>query len=133
MKLDKEQAIDLAKRLRASGIAVGNYYDEHFFDLSNARRVQLETLERQLLMAATDARTQAVGAILDETETSLRQLRKATSDAAKALKKLEQVRGVIKIATAVVKLSGAIVSKNPGAIADSVTELGQTVAAEVAA
>ena len=83
-------------------------------------------------MAATDARTHAVGAILDETETSLRQLRKATWDAAKALKKLQQVRGVIKIATAVVKLSGAIVSKNPSAIAESVKELAQTVTAEAA-
>jgi hypothetical protein len=71
-------------------------------------------------------RTKAVGIVLEEAKTSLAKIVRVTDHARKAIKTLENVRAAIGIASAVVTLAAAILSKDPQAIAKaSQTLIGQ--------
>jgi hypothetical protein len=52
---------------------------------------------------------------------------RATKRARRAIRRIEAVRDVVKVATALVVLGGAIASQNPGAIVSSARDLVETV------
>jgi len=58
-----------------------------------------------------------VGLSLDESALNVQNLTSSVGKAKRAIKKLEKVSEVIKVATAAVGLAAAIVAKDPGAIA----------------
>ena len=61
--------------------------------------------------------TKAVGLALEESEINVQSIKSSVGKAKRAIKKLEKVGKVIKVATATVGLAAAIVAKDPGAIA----------------
>jgi hypothetical protein len=115
-KLTSQEAFELSKCLRDLSVSLGDYRIANWDHLSEKQRRSLEDAEWSLLNASSDARTVAVGLVLDETQLSYAQLLESTSGAKDTLKHLADVGKALNIATAAVLLAGAIVSRDPGAI-----------------
>jgi hypothetical protein len=117
MKLTSTDAFELSRRFRDLSVSLGDYRFANWNDLTPIRRRFLEDSEWSLLNASSDMVSAAVGLVLDETEASFTDLVKASDKAAQAIKTLSAVRGIIKIAAAAIGLAGAIVAREPVAIA----------------
>jgi len=129
VKLDKTHAFDLADRVRKTANALGDYRMKNWHELSGMQRLELERLEWQLLAMSTQVVTAAVGVSLDEADLSLSQLKGASNKAKKAFKTLQDVRKVIRVATAMVGLVAAGISQNPQAIASNLGAVVEAAAA----
>jgi len=129
MKITKEEALDLSKKFRDFSVALGNYRFDNWGDLTAGQRQQLEDKEWTLLNHASDLTTLAVGIALDENQTFLSKINGSIAKAKKAVKKLDTVRKIIKVAESSVRLAAAIVTKYPGAIARASEDLYQNATA----
>ncbi|HQU28591.1 MAG: hypothetical protein KC563_06395 [Nitrospira sp.] len=117
MPLTSTDALELSKQFRDMANDLGNYRFDHWSSLTPTQKRDLEDEEWSLLNAASDMTTKAVGLALDESEITFQSVKSSVGKAKKAIKKLEKVGEVIKVATATVGLAAAIMSKDPGAIA----------------
>ncbi|TKB91735.1 MAG: hypothetical protein E8D41_09660 [Nitrospira sp.] len=126
MPLTADDAFQLARNFREVAKQVGDTRTGKWDTLTPDQRQTLENDEWDLLASSMSMRTKAVGIVLEETKTSLANIVRATDHARKAIKTLENVRATIGIASAVVTLAAAILSKDPKTIAKaSQTLLGQ--------
>lgn len=117
MRVTSEQLFALSKSLRDMSVATGDYRFANWDTLKPKQRTSLESAEWSLLNASSDVTTIAVGLVLDETQWAFDQLNELIEDAKDTLSTLNQVRDAINLAAAAVGLAGAIISKNPQAIA----------------
>jgi len=117
MPLNAQDAFELSKQFRDLGINLGNYRFANWNTLTSTQRRDLEDEEWSLLNASSDMTTKAVGLTLEESEINVQNITSSVGKAKRAIKKLEKVTEVIKVATAAVGLAAAIVAKDPGAIA----------------
>lgn len=126
MPLTADDAFELARNFREVAKQVGDTRTGKWDTLTPDQRQTLENEEWDLLSSSMSMRTKAVGIVLEEAETSLAKIVRVTDHARKAIKTLENVRAAIGIASTVVTLAAAILSKDPQAIAKaSQTLLGQ--------
>jgi hypothetical protein len=126
MPLTADDAFQLARNFREVAKQVGDTRTGKWDTLTPDQRQTLENDEWDLLASSMSMRTKAVGIVLEEAKTSLAKIVRVTDHARKAIKTLENVREAIGIASAVVTLAAAILSKDPQAIAKaSQTLLGQ--------
>ena len=117
MKITSNEAFELSKGFRKLSVELGDYRFDQWNNLTPSQRQKIENDEWTLLNASSDMITMAVGLVLDETVVRFNELKKSTLEAKKAVKKLKEIKKIIKITTAAVQLAGAIVSKDLGAIA----------------
>jgi hypothetical protein len=129
MKTTKDDALNLSKKFRELSVALGNYRFDNWGNLTASQRQQLEDQEWTLLNHASDLTTLAVGIALDETQASLSNINGSITKAKKAVKKLDTVRKIIKVAESGVRLAAAIVTKDPKAIAKASKDLYQNATA----
>ncbi|MFN3242902.1 MAG: hypothetical protein ACE37K_15480 [Planctomycetota bacterium] len=127
MSITSEQARELAQQFRELSVQLGNYRFDNWGDMTAARRRQIESVEWTLLNYSSDFIDTAVGITLDDTERDFAAIVRATKRARRAIRRIEAVRDVVKVATALVVLGGAIASQNPGAIVSSARDLVETV------
>ena len=126
MPLTADDAFQLARNFREVAKQVGDTRTGKWDTLTPDQRQTLENEEWDLLSSSMSMRTKAVGIVLEEAKTSLAKIVRVTDHARKAIKTLENVRAAIGIASAVVTLAAAILSKDPQAIAKaSQTLIGQ--------
>ncbi len=126
MPLTADDAFQLARNFREVAKQVGDTRTGKWDTLTPDQRQTLENDEWDLLASSMSMRTKAVGIVLEEAKTSLANIVRVTDRARKAIKTLENVREAIGIASAVVTLAAAILSKDPKTIAKaSQTLLGQ--------
>jgi hypothetical protein len=117
MPLNAKDAFELSKQFRDLAINLGNYRFANWNILTPTQRHDLEDEEWSLLNSSSDMTTKAVGLALEESESTVQSITSSVGKAKRAIKKLEKVTQVIKVATAAVGLAAAIVAKDPGAIA----------------
>jgi len=127
MSITRDQARDLAKQFRNLSVQLGDYRFDNWGDLSSARRRDIESIEWTLLNYSSDFLNTAVGLALDDTERDFAAIVRATKRARRAIRQIDRVRDVLKIASALVVLGGAIASQNPSAIVSSAGGLLDTV------
>ena len=120
MQLTSDQALDLSQQFQGLSVSLGDFRFSHWIALSPAQRHAIGSSEWSLLNASSDMITAAVGLALDESECGFQSLQDSTNKAKAAIQTLEAIQTVIDIATAAVGLAGAIISKDPGAIAKCV-------------
>jgi hypothetical protein len=126
MPLTADDAFQLARNFREVAKQIGDTRTGKWDALTPDQRQTLENEEWDLLSSSMSMRTKAVGIVLEEAKTSLAKIVRVTDHARKAIKTLENVRAAIGIASTVVTLAAAILSKDPQAIARaSQTLLGQ--------
>lgn len=122
-KLTAGEVRELSKAFRDLAIEVGNYLDRNWNDIPRARGRKLEQLQDTLTNQAQVLNVLALELRLDEAEASLANIQKATREAKKAVKRLNDVGKGVKILTAAIQLTGAVVSRDLKAIAKGAKEL----------
>ena len=119
-KITAAQALQLAKDYNESANAIGDFRLKNWDKLSAEDRLVLGNAGRTLLDHSQDLITYAVGKILDNTQASLADIRKATAGANQTIKTINDIKKVISIGAALVSLAAAIYTENPSGIADAV-------------
>lgn len=122
-KLTADEVRVLSRAFRDLSIEIGNYLDRHFLGLSPGSTAKLEELQSTLLTLAQIVGARSLALRLDEADASLKALTRATGGAKRAIRRLDNVREVIKIATGAVRLAGAVMSGDTGAIGKSIKVL----------
>lgn len=130
MKLNANQARDLAQFFRSVSVALGEYRFANWDALTKDQRDTIEDAEWTLLNYSSDFITQAVGLTLDDAKGSLKNIQDATEKAKEAVETIKTIKKVIVISGAVIKLGAAIVSENPGLIASATGDLFNAVTAK---
>lgn len=120
MKITSNEARALSKEFRELSISLGNHRFDHWEELTPGKRQQIEDLEWTLLNFASDLTTMAVGLTLDESKASMTKIKKSINKAKTAVKTLNDIKKIIKVAESGVQLAAAILSKDPGAIAKAI-------------
>jgi len=116
------QARDLARLYHDLATTLGRYRFDNWDDLTKARRASIEAIERSLLTASSDFTAMAIDLALDDVGPVLTRITRVTKRMTAAVKKLKQTDKIIRMAEAAVKLTGAILSGVPSAIASALDE-----------
>jgi hypothetical protein len=119
-KITAAQALQLAKIYNESANAIGDFRLKNWDKLSAEDRLALGNTGRALLDHSQDLITYAVGKILDDTQASLDDIRRATAGANRAIKAIDDIKRVISIGAALISLAAAIYTENPSGISDAV-------------
>jgi hypothetical protein len=122
MPITKEQARDIAKQFLDLSHNLGAYRFNNWDTLSQSQRQTIEDIEWDLLNYSSSFTTTAVGIALNDMETDLKAISDATVKAKQVIQTIETVKKVIKVASALVVLGGAIASQNPSAIASAAVD-----------
>jgi hypothetical protein len=122
-KLNREQALELAKIFKISALTVGNYTVKHWAELTSSQRERLNSMEWSLFNASEDMINLEAQLALDDLEAVLEKIEKATRAATNAIKKIETTKKAISIAAALLTLASAIMSKSPGAILGALKDI----------
>ena len=126
-KITAAQALQLAKDYNESANAIGDFRLKNWDKLSAEDRLVLGNTGRTLLDHSQDLITYAVGKLLDDTQASLDDIRKATAEANQTIKTINDIKKVISIGAALVSLAAAIYMENPAGIADAVKNVVSAV------
>jgi hypothetical protein len=118
-EITADEAIALAKSYNQSGNAVGQFRLKYWDQMSDEQRLVLGNIANSLFDHSQDLTTYAAGKILDDTQSSLDQIQKATAQANQVIQRINGVKKVITIGTALVSLGAAIYSENPSGIANA--------------
>ena len=121
--LTSQQANKLANNFLALAQSVGEYRYTHYSDLSPDENQQLKNYHWSILNCSDDLFTLSANIIIEDVETSLNSISEITNQIKGTYQDLQNVQKAINVATSVVTLGAAIVSKNPQAIADSISGL----------
>jgi hypothetical protein len=128
MKLNSDQAFELAQQFHDLSTSVGDYRFEHFDDLTPKQREQLKDNQFTLLTQSSHFITEAIGLVLEDTKGDLQALTDVTADGQKALKTIANVKRGIAITATLVKVGAAVASQNPAAITAAVQEAATELA-----
>lgn len=119
-RLTTEQARELAEHFYRLSKELGDYRFAHWDKLRRSERLSIETLEWSLLNASSDFTAGAVDITLADVTPVLKRVAHATKAMKTAIKRAKRVGKVLGIAAAAVKLTAALVSGSPSAIATAV-------------
>src|SRR5579864_3085523 len=118
-EITADEAIALAKSYNESGNAIGQFRLKYWDQMSDEQRLVLGNIANSLFDHSQDLTTYAAGKILDDTQASLAQIQKATAQANQVIQRINGIRKVITIGTALVSLGAAIYTENPSGIASA--------------
>jgi hypothetical protein len=119
-RLTAKQSRELAEAFYRLSKEIGDYRFARWEGLSRGERQSLEAVEWTLLSASSDFTAGAVDVALEEVTPVLKRVAQATRSMKNAIKKAERADKVLGIASAAVKLTAAIVTGSPAAIAAAI-------------
>jgi hypothetical protein len=125
--LDARQLIQLAQCLTHMQASLTDYELRHYTELSAAQKTRLEKTLTQLAAAAGRIYAYSVQLVFQDAESQIQQLKQATDGLKKFLKTAQKIQQVLDIVSNIASLADAIISLNPGAIADGIDEIVQMV------
>jgi hypothetical protein len=102
------EGFQLARALRDAANAISDSLFANWDKLTPAQRDELDVRNYDLHMLSGTIRDQAVGKLLEEAQLSIAQVTKLTERARRQIKAFDDVRRVVKIATALFGLAAAI-------------------------
>lgn len=102
--------------------AFGNYIQSNKAVLSANERNELYDKQNLLLQASGEVNMIGTAMVLEDVKESLDQLENITTGLNKAIKKALQVQDIINIASTIVQIGTAIISKNPKDVVQKSTE-----------
>lgn len=124
--LTSQQANKLANEFLALAQAIGDYRYSNYDNLSPEENQQLKNYHWSILNCSDDLFTLSANLILNDVNSSLIAISDITTEIKGTYQNLANVQKAINVATSVVTLGAAIISKNPQAIADSLSGLINT-------
>ncbi len=121
-KLTTTQAREISQLYYDLATTLGTYRFDNWDNLSEAQRSSMETIERSLLTASSDFTAMAIDLALDDVDPVLKRIKTVTKRMTAAVKNLKQTDKIIRMAEAAVKLTGAILTGIPSAIASALDD-----------
>jgi len=116
-RLTIKEARELSERFYRISKELGDYRFAHWDAMRKEERDAIESLEWSLLNASADFSASALDIALDDLAPVLKRVAGSTRRMKSAIRNAKRSRDVLAIAAAAVKLSAAIVSGSPSAIA----------------
>lgn len=116
-RLTTEEARGLAEQFYRVSRELGDYRFAHWNELKKDERTEIESLEWSLLNASADFAASTLDVTLDDLAPVVKRVAGSTRRMKTAIRNAKRSRDVLAIAAAAVKLSAAIVSGSPSAIA----------------
>ena len=127
MKTTAKNALELARLFQDAAIALFDYRLDNWDSISKPQRATIENAAWTLLNNAADFVTRAVGIIIDDAQGGLKRLTDVTAKANKTVKRINEVKKIILIGSALIKFGAAIITRDPKTIASAVGELDNLV------
>ncbi len=121
--LTVKEANELANNFLALAQAIGDYRYQNFNILTKQQNQKMRDLHWSILNYADDLYTLSASLVIIDVKTSLTSISTITLKIQKTYKTLQNVQKAINVAVSVVTLGASILSKNPLAIADSISGL----------
>ena len=121
--LKSEQVKELADNLLRMTNALGDYRYENFERLSEDENRRIKELHERQLSHTTELYTKSAVLVMDDVETSLKQIDTITLETQKLYKNLTTVQKVLDRATSVLTLAVAIIGLDPKGITSSIKGL----------
>ena len=121
-RLKAGEARRLAEDFYKLSVKLGSYRFANWDDLSPRQRREIESIEWSLLNASSDFTSMAITLSLDESGPVFDRVRRVTRRMKSSIKTLERVGKVLGIGEAAVRLTGAILSGSPAAVARALDE-----------
>lgn len=123
-ELTQAQAQQLADEYLELAKAIRKYRDENFNTLSEEERKRLRNFINQMLNEATDFTQRSIVLLLSSAETkeAVGNIVKTTKNLKAAIKTLEGINKILKVAAAAIDLAIAVASGNPVSIVKAIEE-----------
>lgn len=116
-RLTTVEARGLAEQFYRISKELGDYRFAHWKELRKDERSEIESLEWSLLNASADFAASALDITLDDIAPVVKRVAGSARRMKAAIRRAKRSKDVLAIAAAAVKLSAAIVSGSPSAIA----------------
>lgn len=129
--LTAAQAGQLADYFHQLAQFTGDYIQANKEGLTDDKRNALYDLQFKLLKHSGEINAQAATLVVEEAEQSLEAMDAITAEVKATLKKLADIQKVINIATSLVNLGTAILSKDPRAIGQELIDMGKQLGIKV--
>lgn len=123
IKLSPKLSSALSKAFLALSSSLGKYRSDHWDDLTNQERKQLEDIQWTLFNTSSDLNAYAVILKTKLIGKDLATLKQAAGDMIKAADKIKNIKHAIVIATKAVILGGAIATGNAPVIVTASADL----------
>lgn len=120
-KLTAKQANELANNFLGLAQAIGDYRYQNA--LSKSQNQKMKDFHWSVLKYADDLYTLSATLVMDDIENSLSSIAAITTQVQTTYKTIQDVQKVINIAASIVTLGASVLSKNPQAIKDSISNL----------
>ncbi len=121
--LKSEQVKELADNLLRMTNSLGDFRYENFERLSEDENRRIKELHERQLSHTTELYTKSAVLVMDDVETSLKQIDTITLETQKLYKNLTTVQKVLDRATSVLTLATAIIGLDPKGITSSIKGL----------
>lgn len=120
------QANRLANEFLSLAQSIGEFRYKNYDNLNNEENQKLRNYHWSVMNSSDDIFTLSANLVLEDTEEALTEISGVSSEMKNTYKDLQNIQKAIDIAASVVTLGAAIISKNPQAIADSLSGLIET-------
>lgn len=114
---DTQEVFILSDYFHDMANAIGDYIEKNRSSFSNVQRNELYDTQVNLLQFSGDINMLGTSMVFDDVKNSISELEDITKSVKKAVKKALAVQDAINIATSLVQVGTAILSKNPKEIA----------------
>ena len=124
--LTSQQANNLANNFLGLAQAIGDFRYENWNTLSKSENQKLGNFQWSILNCSEDILALSTTLVMKDVGISLKQINEVTIQIKGTIENLKNIQKGIDLAASIVTLGGAIISKNPQTIADSIAGVVDT-------
>jgi hypothetical protein len=128
--LTSEQVTSIAKLLNKNANSIDEYLNQNYEHMSPVQNSNIKDLRDQILEQSSKLYTESTILVMDDVQNTLDIIEIVTSRIQKTYKNLKDIQKAIDIASSVLNLGAAILSKDPKSIVKTVSDLVKNVKAK---
>src|SRR5678809_84494 len=98
-KISTEDARDLARLYYDLAVSLGEFRFNHWDEMNQSQRTELESLEWTLLTQSSDMTTRAISIATEDMQPALKEVSGATRNLTRAVRRISDVKKAINIAS----------------------------------
>ena len=125
--LTSKQANSIADTFKGIAKEVGDYRMNNYDRMSPTQRIDIENLQDNILEQADKLYTESATLVMNDIQNSLATIENVTTEIQETIHGLQDIQKAIDIASSVLNLGAAILSKDPQSIGKTIIELVKIV------